>query len=232
MADVQTYVFGGVNLYGWPLGRLIIIPDCSHSPGHCCVYDPQNKIMLTGDVTVEVNPVDPTGSLNALIRYNTLFKQMAAEGNIETVGDGHRSKSCWQKFLDSFPPGLWDEVAAGDFVVGKDNCIRFFEQFENFHRGQRQAVIETHRRLGTVSVPEIADAVLQRNDTAVNVMKAVHTAMAGFPSPWRCLCAAVVREQGCRRNDREGGIPLFEPPEAIIDDPSVEPLGVPEHAWG
>jgi len=222
MDDLQSFTFGTVTLQGWPLGRLVIIADCAHSPGHVSVYDPENKIMLCGDVTIEINPVLLYSSVNGLIRYNSLFRQMAEEGHIEMVGDGHRSKSNWGKVLAKFPEELRDKVAEGDFVVGRDNCVRFFERFEGLHRGQRQAVIETHQHLGTVSIPEIADALLGRTDKATNFMKAMHSALASFSYPWRQLCLNVALEQHCKKIDREGENPLFEPPDLVIDEPRVD----------
>ena len=47
---------GPVYFYGWQVGRFFVIHDAAHSPGHVCLYDPLNKLMLTGDSTIEINP--------------------------------------------------------------------------------------------------------------------------------------------------------------------------------
>jgi glyoxylase-like metal-dependent hydrolase (beta-lactamase superfamily II) len=222
MSELQTYTFGSVSLQGWPLGRLVIIADCAHSPGHVSIYDPENKIMLCGDVTIEINPVLLYSSVNGLIQYNTLYKQMADEGFIEIAADGHRSKTSWGRVIASFPEELRDDIVEGDYVVGKDNCIRFFERFERYHRGQRQGVVEAHRNLGIATIPEIAEALLERDDEGIAMMKATHSAIAAFPYPWRHLSAIVVMEQRCKKVDERGGLPAFEPPDKIIDDPRKE----------
>ncbi len=223
MADVQPFTFGSVTLEGWPLGRLVILPDNAHSPGHCSVYDPEYKIMLCGDVTVEINPVLRYSSVNGLVRTNALFRRMAEEGYIEKVGDGHRSRSSWGKVLSRFPSHLRDEVAEGDYVVGKDDCIRFFTRFEDFHRGQRQAVVDAHARVGNATVPDIAEALLQIDTPAIALMKAMHSTLQAFTYPWRMLCLNVALEQGCKVIEREGegGLTLLEPSSQLNEEPRV-----------
>ncbi|GEM_PF-1802794 len=222
MADLKTFKFGSVSLQGWPLGRLVLIADCAHSPGHVSIYDPEHKIMLCGDVTIEINPVLLYSSVNGLIRYNSLYKQMADEGYIEIAADGHRSRTSWGKVVAGFPAALRDDVLEGDYIVGRDNCMRFFEIFERYHRGQREGVIEAHRKLGTATIPEIAEALLKEENEGVAMMKATHTAVAAFPYPWRHVSAIVVMEQGCKQVSEKDGLPAFAPAEKIIDDPRVE----------
>jgi glyoxylase-like metal-dependent hydrolase (beta-lactamase superfamily II) len=223
MEELQDFTFGSITVKGWPLGRLILIADCAHSPGHVSIYDPKYKIMIAGDVTIEINPVLMYSSVNGLIRYNGWYKTMADEGYIEMAGDGHRSRSGWgREVLSRFPDDLRDEVREGDYIVGRDNCIRFFEQFERYHRDQRDAVIACHQDLGPAKVSDIAAAVKSRNEWGIRFMQATHSCLAAFPYPWRNLVCGVMREQGCRSTIDDDGYAVFETVETIKDDPRVE----------
>ncbi|MBN1613100.1 MAG: MBL fold metallo-hydrolase [Deltaproteobacteria bacterium] len=220
MDECRDFTFGSVTVKGWPLGRLVLIPDCAHSPGHVSIYDPEFKIMIAGDVTIEINPVLMYSSVNGLIRYNGFYKTMAEEGYIEMAGDGHRSQSNWgQEVLARFPDDLRDKVREGDYIVGRDNCIRFFELFERFHRDQRDAVIAAHRNLGPAKVSDIAEAVRNRDEWGIRFMRATHSCLAAFPYPWRHLVCGILLEQGCRSAAADDGYPRFEPAETVTDEP-------------
>jgi hypothetical protein len=147
---------------------------------------------------------------------------MADEGYIAIAADGHRSTTSWGKVMASFPKELRHDVREGDYVVGRDNCIKFFDIFERYHRGQRQGVIEAHRKVGTATIPEITDALLKENNEGITMMKATHTALAAFSYPWRSLSAIIVMEQRCKKVAEKNGLPSFTPPETIIDDPRIE----------
>ncbi|MFW6113306.1 MAG: MBL fold metallo-hydrolase, partial [Actinomycetota bacterium] len=75
--------FGGVELEGWEVGRFFAVHDASHTPGHISLYDPENKLMLSGDVTIEINPAFLYSSLDRCIDYCDRYRRMAEEGYIE-----------------------------------------------------------------------------------------------------------------------------------------------------
>ena len=73
--------YGSTEVVGWQIGRLFGIHDGAHSPGHLSLYDPENKILFCGDVTVEVNPAFFYSSIDKLLIACDKFITMAKEGN-------------------------------------------------------------------------------------------------------------------------------------------------------
>ena len=85
----QTLEEGDVLSYGGYSLRCIMTPG--HSPGHMCLYDPSNKLMLTGDhVLFDISPnityIEGKDMLNDYL--NSLEKVLHFE--VETALPGHR----------------------------------------------------------------------------------------------------------------------------------------------
>lgn len=200
--------FGSVTLHGWELGRFFLIHDGSHSPGHVCVYDPLNRLMLTGDVTVEINPAMTYSSMSRLAETAASLATMAREGAIEYVADGHRSAAYFRKLLRELRLEPLDDTQLLDVAKGPGECQAFLDFFHTYYQELTGEVLATHARLGRATVADIVDE-LYRSDNRYMRFKAGLT-FPRVPSRMDVLVIQVLSEAGATRITT-GDRVMFEP---------------------
>ncbi len=203
----QTIYFGTVKTKGWQIGRFFVIHDASHSPGHICVYDPKNKLMIAGDVTIEINPAFFDSNFSKCIEVAGKLKQMAEQGFIELATDGHRSSTQFSEATQVLGLKVLDPIQLVDVATGKEECVRFFETFESLYIELQKEVIAAHAKLGKATVPEIVEELFKSDSKAVQLKK-----VFPFPSRADLLVVKVLVENGYRHK-KEGDRTVFSPPE-------------------
>jgi glyoxylase-like metal-dependent hydrolase (beta-lactamase superfamily II) len=202
-----TMKIGSVSLRGWNVGRFFIIHDGAHSPGHICLYDPENKLLLCGDVTVEVNPAFFYSSINKLIEAIEQFIIMAEEGLIEIIGDSHRTRKYFTILSKQLGFQMLDDIQLIDYVTGKDECIKFFSTFKLYYQQLKQEVLTAHVRVGRATIDDIVKELAASSNPAIK-LKAAMT-FPQLPSRMDVLVASVLREAGA--------IPVKEGRKIVID---------------
>ena len=200
--------FGQFELEGWEVGRFFAIHDASHTPGHISLYDPENKLLLSGDVTVEINPAFYYSSFERCISTCGQFRRMAEEGYIELATDSHRSTTFFPDVMQSLKLTPFDEIELTDVARGKEECIRFFGAFEDFYTRLRDSILDVHARVGEATVPEITEELRGVDEPAVNLRKTMR--FQRIPGRLDVLVAVVLKEAGAASR-REGERVLFSP---------------------
>lgn len=200
--------FGGVELEGWEVGRFFAVHDASHTPGHISLYDPENKMMLSGDVTVEINPPFLYSSLERCIDMCDRYRRMAEEGYIELASDSHRSSTFFPSVLEGFGLDPLDPVQLVDAARGSQECAAFYRCLGGLFEELKREVIAAHARIGEATVPEILEEMSASRNPAV-VMKMAMT-FPEFPNRTDVLVARVLKETEAARR-REGDRILFAP---------------------
>ncbi len=207
-ADKMKRSFGTVELEGWEVGRFFAIHDASHTPGHISLYDPEHKLLLSGDVTVEINPAFYYSSLDRCISTSGQFRRMAEEGFIELATDSHRSTTFFPDVLHSLGLTPVDEMELVDVARGREECIRFFGAFEDLYSCLRDDVLTAHTRAGEATIPEITEELRAIDEPAINQRKAMK--FQRIPGRLDVLVAVVLKEAGAVSR-REGERVLFSP---------------------
>lgn len=207
--------YGSVTLSGWELGRFFLIHDGAHSPGHICIYDPQYKMVLPGDVTIEVNPAFFYSSMNALIEISGQLRTMAQEGYIQYAADAHRSPEYMAELWEALPASPVDQIQMIEWAHNPSECERFFDFFYTYYRELRREVIECHRRIGRATVGDIVREMRKTGNPYVE-FKAAMVFPNNIPSRMDVLVANVLSEQGAIPVTVAGKIlidPVPPPPE-------------------
>ncbi len=205
-ADKVKRNFGEVELEGWEVGRFFAIHDGSHTPGHVSLYDPENKLLLSGDVTVEINPAFFYSSLDKCISTCAAFRRMAEEGYIELATDSHRSTTFFPGVMESLGLAVFDDMEMVDVARGREECARFFGAFETFYSNLRDDVLVAHTRAGEATIPEITEELRAVDEPALNQRKKMK--FQRIPGRLDVLTAVVLREAGAESR-REGERVLF-----------------------
>jgi glyoxylase-like metal-dependent hydrolase (beta-lactamase superfamily II) len=200
--------FGQVELEGWEVGRFFAIHDASHTPGHISLYDPENKLLLSGDVTVEINPAFYYSSLEKCITTCGQFRRMAEEGYIEIATDSHRSTTFFPDVMRTLKLTPFDEIELTDVARGREECTRFFQVFEDFYSRLRDDVLDVHAHMGEATIPEITEELRSVDEPAVNLRKAMR--FQRIPGRLDVLVAVVLKEASATSR-REGDRVLFSP---------------------
>lgn len=200
--------FGDVELEGWEVGRFFAIHDASHTQGHISLYDPENKLLLSGDVTVEINPAFFYSSLDRCISTCGQFRRMAEEGYIELATDSHRSTTFFPDVMHSLNLTPFDDMEMVDMARGGDECARFFGAFEDLYSRLKENVLSAHARTGEATIPEITEELRSIDEPANNMRKAMK--FQRIPGRLDVLVAVVLKEAGAVSR-REGERVLFSP---------------------
>jgi hypothetical protein len=167
LANRQKRSFGGEIVKGWPIGRFFVIHDASRSSGHVCIYDPLNRLMITGDATLEMNPPFFDCDFDACIDTCRKCLGMAEAGHIRMATDCHRSSRWWPGFFSGQGLEPLDPVQIVDVARGKDSCIAFYRMFVTYFSALKQETLMAHSRIGEATVPEIVEEL--RKSTNKNV---------------------------------------------------------------
>jgi len=152
-----TRTFGEVEFQGWEVGRFFAVHDGTHSPGHLSFYDPEHKVFLTGDATLEINPAFLNSSLTTCIEMMDKFQRFAAEGFVETATDAHRSTIWSQMLIDETGQAPLSELQTVDKIEGADQCAAYYAFFGDYYRALKGEVLDALARLKSATVPQLIE---------------------------------------------------------------------------
>lgn len=192
MRKREKRTFGSVDVEGWTVGRFFLIHDGSHSPGHISIYDEESKFLMSGDVTVEINPAFYYSSLDRCIEMSRKYKGMAEEGFIELASDSHRSPTFLPERYERWGLEPLDDIQLTDVARGRRQCIDFFAVFERLFSQLRSTVLDVHDKLGESTIPQIVEGLLEIDNPAMRFKKALK--FERIPSRIDVLVATVLRE--------------------------------------
>jgi glyoxylase-like metal-dependent hydrolase (beta-lactamase superfamily II) len=201
-------IFGHVEVDGWQVGRFFVIHDGSQSPGHICLYDPLNKLMITGDATLGINPVYLDGSLKKNIGILRKCRIMAEQGYIHLATDSHRSQKWWTERFKTWGVKPLGPLYLVDMAKGQDECVAFFQMWEEYFSDLNEETLTAHLRIGEATVPEIVEELSKSTSKAVLFKKSY--GMPYKPNRLETLVAMVLAENGASRR-KVGDRILFTP---------------------
>ncbi len=202
----ERRTYGSVEVEGWQVGRFFVIHDASHSPGHLCLYDPLNKLILSGDVTIEINPAFGDTNWKRLIKAARAFRIMSQEGFIELATDSHRNEDGFKLIIAFTGMEPLDETELMGVMRGSDQCASFFGAFENYYVNLRDEVLTIHRRLGECTMEDILAELRKSDNRYVKFKMALP-----FPSRPEVLVYRVLKEYGYSLREVDGK-KLLSPP--------------------
>jgi glyoxylase-like metal-dependent hydrolase (beta-lactamase superfamily II) len=208
LKDRKARKFGDVEVAGWEVGRFFAIHDAGQTPGHVCLYDPQHKVMIAGDLCMDIQPPFLECSMKNCLNTNRKFRRMAEQGFIETATDCHR--------MGSFLPSVYADAGVkplhplqlAHLARGKQECIEVYGAWDAYYTPLVEETLAAHRRIGEATVPEIAAELSKSEHPAVRLKKAWQ--YPSRPSRIGVLVAVVMKENGVPRR-REGDRVLFAP---------------------
>jgi glyoxylase-like metal-dependent hydrolase (beta-lactamase superfamily II) len=204
--------YGDVELEGWELGRLFVIHDGSHSPGHCCLYDPENKILAVGDLTLEVNPPSMDASLDGCIEVARKFRRLAEQGYVETVVDSHRASSFLPAVYEGINVEPFSEILMKPWARGRDECVESFRVWsEDYYTTLKEQVLAAHSRLGEATVGEIIEEL--KKSTNQMIMSKIAFSFPNRPSRLGVWVSVVLKESGAQRR-KVGEQTIFTTPKS------------------
>ncbi len=201
--------FGDVELAGWEVGRFFAVHDGTHSPGHCSFYDPENRLMLTGDATLEINPPFFNGSMEACIDYMGRFKRLAEQGMIELATDAHRSSIWTRRLQEEAQYDPLHPLQTKDMMQGKDECAEFYGFFEDYYNAMKSLTLGILSRLGEATIPRIVEEFRASKDRYARFKTAI--AFPKLPSRTDVMVANILKETKAPRRV-EGENIIFSPP--------------------
>lgn len=193
--------FGDLEFMGWEVGRFFAVHDATHSPGHLSFYDPKDKVFITGDATLEINPAFFDSSLYRCIEMVGKFRRFAEQGYVETAADSHRSSIWSLRLADSMRYEPISPAQTVDMARGKDECVAFYRFFEEYYTALRDEVLGTLSRLREATVPEMVEEFEASLEPHARFKTAA--AFPKIPSRVDVLVANVMKEAGIPRR-REG----------------------------
>ena len=201
---------GDVEFLGWPVGRFFAIHDASQSPGHICIYDPLNKLMITGDATLELNPPFFDCDVNACIDICEKCLRMAEQGHIVLASDCHRTSQWWPRSLAAWGLEPLDPIELVDVARGQDACIAFYRMWVDYFSELKEETLLAHSRIGEATVLEIVEELYK--STNKNMIFKLGLTMPNVPSSPGMLVAKILAESHATRRV-DGERTLFTPPE-------------------
>jgi len=201
---------GPVKFEGWQVGRFFVIHDASHSPGHVSLYDPLNKLMLTGDATIEINPPFFDGSMENLLGLATKCRILAEAGIIEIATDAHRQANRWpgQERLKIMGLNLLAPIQNTILASGRDQCVAFYKLYEDYYRDLINETEMAHGRIGESTVEGVVSELSKSNNKNVKFKMALGLPHA--PSRPNVMVARILKENMSSRRVVDGRI-LFTP---------------------
>jgi glyoxylase-like metal-dependent hydrolase (beta-lactamase superfamily II) len=210
LASREKRTFGDVEVLGWMIRRFFFIHDGSQSPGHVSLYDSKYKLMITGDATLELNPVLFDSSLNSCIDICEKCLRMAEQGYIELATDGHRTSQWWGRTLQAWGLEPLDRMVLLDAARGKEECIDFYRFWRDYYSTIKEEVLRSHSRIGEASIQEILDELRKSDNRYVRFKLAL--SMPRAPASPELWVAKVLAESGAVRLAKGNRI-LFRPVE-------------------
>lgn len=200
--------YGETVLLGWPLGRFFLIHDASQSPGHISIYDPLNRLMITGDATLEVNPPFIDVDFGNCIQICQQCWRMAEAGYIELATDAHRTSQWWTRSFKTAGVEPMSQLELVDVARGRKECADFYRMWLDYYGSLWDGVIKAHAAIGEATVPEIIAEMHKSTNKYVAFKLAI-----GVPrliSNTEMLVTKVLIETGAQRRV-DGNRILFTP---------------------
>jgi len=198
--------FGDVELMGWEVGRFFAVHDATHSPGHLSLYDPENKLLLTGDATLEINPAFFYSSIDRCIEMSAKFMSMAEQDFIRLAADSHRSSIFMPSLFEKYGAEPLAPVQVADMAQGKDECVTFYALFESYYTQLKDETLTALNRLGSATVAEVVEELEGSTNPSVTLKKGLR--FPNFPSRMDVLAATVLKEAGIKPR-KEGSRIVF-----------------------
>ena len=149
--------YGDTTFLGWEIGRFFAIHDATHSPGHLSIYDPEHKVLLTGDATLEINPAFLNSSLNRCITVMGQFRRLVEQGFVNLATDAHRSSIWAARVFDTMGCPPINDVQVADVLEGQARCAAFFAFYEAYYEGIKGEVLGALSRLKQATVRQLIE---------------------------------------------------------------------------
>lgn len=203
-----TKTYGSTTLSGWEIGRFFAIHDATHSPGHLSFYDPENKLLISGDATLEINPAFFNSSVTNCITMMGEFRRMAEEGFIALATDSHRSSIWTKRLMDWVNETPVHPLQIVDTIEGSGSCAQFYGFFEEYYTACRDSVLSALSRLKSATVLEIMEEVNGDPNPYVKLKTAL--TFPAIPSRLEIMVAKVLVENNAQRFEDRGRI-VFSP---------------------
>jgi glyoxylase-like metal-dependent hydrolase (beta-lactamase superfamily II) len=184
-------MFGDVEFFGWEVGRFFAIHDATHSPGHLSFYDPEYKIFITGDATLEINPPFFNSSLNNCIAMMGKYKRFAKLGFVKLGTDSHRSSIYFSRLMESHKKNPLHRLQVVDTFEGSD-CAEFYSFFETYYLALKNEVLAALKRNREATVHEIIQELKNSKDPYIQFK--VFIGLPKGPSRLEILVANVLKE--------------------------------------
>jgi len=200
--------FGDVEVMGWEVGRFLAIHDAGQTPGHVCLYDPQYKVMIAGDLCMDIQPPFLECSMNNCIDTIRKFRRMAEQGYIEVATDCHRMGSFLPKVYQDSKVKPLHPLQLTHMARGREECVAVYNAWDSYYTSLKKETLAAHARIGEATVPEIVAELSKSSHPAVQLKKAWQ--YPSRPSRMGVLVAVVLKEGGARRR-KEGNKILFSP---------------------
>jgi glyoxylase-like metal-dependent hydrolase (beta-lactamase superfamily II) len=199
--DREEWKFGDVTLQGWEIGRFLAIHDATHSPGHLSFYDPRDKVLLTGDATLEINPAFFDSSLETCIKVMGDFKRFAEQGHVEVATDAHRSSIWAEELAYAFDYQPVHPIQTIDVARGVEECVTFLGFYGDYYAAIEREMLGALSRLGEATVPELVEEFRATTDTYARFKTKL--VFPRLPSRLDVTAANILKESGIVRR-REG----------------------------
>jgi hypothetical protein len=201
--------FGDVKFQGWEIGRFFAVHDGTHSPGHLSFYDPKNRLFLTGDATLEINPPFFNSSMDACIKMAGKFRRFAEQGFVKIATDAHRSSIWSARLAEELHYEPLNRVQTLDMAYGRKECVTFYKFFEDYYIALKKEVLDSLSRLKEATVPQLVEEFKASEDP--NAKFKVAARFPRLPSRLDVLVAVVLKESNAPRR-KEGDRIIFSPP--------------------
>ena len=157
LSDREKIRLGDQEFEGWPVGRFFAIHEGSQSPGHISIYDPKNKLMITGDATLEINPPFFDSSLTNIIDLCKKLRIVSEQGFVEMATDAHRSSQFWTENLKTKGMEPFNSLQLVDVAKGPDECVSFYQMWEEYFVQLKQEAMTAHSKIGEASIDDILE---------------------------------------------------------------------------
>ncbi|MFZ5645910.1 MAG: hypothetical protein ACOY46_20330 [Bacillota bacterium] len=200
---------GDMEFLGWEVGRFFAIHDGSHSPGHITLYDPKYKILLTGDVTVEINPPFMNTSMERLIEYSEKYRRLSEQGVVEIASDSHRSTLWWSRIMEEVNMEPLHRLQLTDVLYGKDQCATFFQVFENYYKDVKNEMLSSLAKLKEATILQVVEEFKASKKPSARFKSSM--IWPWLPNRMEVAAAVILKEAGAKRR-KEGEQILFSLP--------------------
>jgi len=207
--DRVKKTFGDVEFWGWEVGRFFAVHDATHSPGHLSFYDPEHKVFLTGDATLEINPAFLNSSMNTCITMMGKFARFAEQGYVKLATDAHRSVIWAERLSDEMHYSAVHPIQEKDVVEGTEECVTFYRFFEDYYTVLKDTVLDALSRLGRATVPQLVEEFQGASHPYARFKCAAR--FPRVPSRLDVLVANVLKEESIL-SKREGNNVWFSTP--------------------